>query len=87
MGTGSGCPRCDALWHAYASATQQHVDAMKEQQLAGSADPRLQRMLDMRAEALGAERAAARVKITTHLVLSHSRHRRPGAVAVASQQA
>jgi hypothetical protein len=60
---------------------------MKEQQLAGTADPRRLRVLELKAEALGAERAAARVKITTHLVLSHSKNGRPAAIAVASQQA
>jgi hypothetical protein len=33
------------------------------------------RLLEIKLEALGAERAAARVKITTHLALSHSRER------------
>jgi hypothetical protein len=60
---------------------------MREQQLAGTTDRQRLRVLEMKAEALGAERAAARVKITTHLVLSHSKQGRPATIAVASQQA
>jgi hypothetical protein len=66
------CARCDELWCAYASASRDHLLALKEQEEAARQDPERFRTLEMKAEALGADRAAARVKITTHLALSHS---------------
>jgi len=60
------------LWCAYASATLDHFRALKEREQAGRDNPARLRVLEMKVEALGADRAAARVKITTHLALSHS---------------
>ena len=73
MATGPRCSRCDELWCAYASATREHLLAVKEQESAGAASPKRIRQLQLKVESTGAERAAARVKITTHLALSHSR--------------
>jgi hypothetical protein len=62
------------------------VQALKEQKRVGKADdPARFRVLEMKVEALGAERAAARVKITTHLALSHSMQRRFGLMAATSR--
>ena len=66
------CPKCDELWSAFASAARDHVVALREQEQAGKDDPARFRVLRMKVEALGADCAAARAKITTHLVLSHS---------------
>jgi len=75
MATGPRCSRCDELWSAYASATREHLLAIRDQESPGPADAMRARLLEIKLEALGAERAAARVKITTHLALSHSRER------------
>ncbi len=72
MATEARCPRCDELWCAYASATLEHLQVEKVQEQACKDHPALFRILAKKLESLGAERAAARVKITTHLVLSHS---------------
>jgi hypothetical protein len=53
-------------------AIRDHVLALEEQEKADRNDPARLRMLTERAETLGAERAATRAKITTHLALSHS---------------
>jgi hypothetical protein len=47
---------------------------MKEMESADRSNAVRFRALQLTVESLGAERAAARVKITTHLALSHSSH-------------
>jgi hypothetical protein len=66
-----------------ASATRDYLQALKERELADGRDPARIRTLETKVVALGAERAAARVKITTHLALSHSIQGRSSLIAAA----
>jgi hypothetical protein len=85
MATKARCSRCDELWRSYASATLDHLRALKDKEQAADRDVFRLWTLEMKVEALGAERAAARVKITTHLALSHSHQGLSSLTATASR--
>jgi transposase-like protein len=84
MSTEAMCPRCEELWCAFAYATRDHLLALKEQERAHRRNPAKLHAVQMRVEALGAEQAAARVKITTHLALAHSKRARERLLSAAA---
>jgi hypothetical protein len=85
MAVARRCSRCEQLWSAYASATYEHLQALQEQERSDAGDPARRCALARKIEASGAERAAARVKITTHIAMSHSREWLVGLTAGAAR--
>jgi hypothetical protein len=68
------CSLCTDLWRAYARATTEHVQLIKEQESPASADLARFESLEARIEIAGGTRERARLAIKRHLAKDHLLH-------------
>ena len=68
------CSLCNDLWRAYARATTEHVQLIKEQECAASTDLALFESLESHIHIAAGTRERARLAIKRHLAKDHMLH-------------
>src|ERR1043166_438922 len=68
------CETCDGLWRAYAKATTDHVQLLRDQEAAAAEDSERFRELEYQTGVAAEARERARFAIRRHLGKDHSEH-------------